>query len=158
MKAGTEPGGQGRRGSRTSWSSGNKSTASICAHLGSAHGFQLLTATAVLSLQRGIGPRLEWPVCYRAAVSSCCLLSVLCCRCYMHAFGLVLGSVMAHPFARQRIAQAQRVVSYFHASHLPLALLREAAKAAQHHPGPAELWGNTHDLRAAVRGISAGQP
>lgn len=45
----------------------------------------------------------------------------------MHGFNLVLGSILAHPWAQQLLVQAQRVVTYFRASHLPLQLLRTAA-------------------------------
>jgi hypothetical protein len=54
------------------------------------------------------------------------------CRCYMHAFALLLGSVMAHDWAKHLLSKAQRIVSYFNASHKPLALFREAL---QQQPG-----------------------
>jgi hypothetical protein len=46
----------------------------------------------------------------------------------MHAFALLLGSLLAHPWARNIVVSAQRVVTYFMASHTPLAKLREAAQ------------------------------
>ena len=56
-------------------------------------------------------------------------LSVLClCRCMMHGFNLVLGSVLSFPWAQRLVVSAQRVVTYFKASHMPLALLRDAAE------------------------------
>lgn len=45
----------------------------------------------------------------------------------MHGFNLVLGSILAFPWAQQLVVSAQRVVTYFRASHQPLALLRNAA-------------------------------
>jgi hypothetical protein len=46
----------------------------------------------------------------------------------MHAFGLLLGSVMGHPWSSDLLVKAQKIVTYFNASHKPLALFREAAK------------------------------
>ena len=46
----------------------------------------------------------------------------------MHAFNLVLGSLLAFPWAQELLLSAQRVVTYFRASHQPLALLRSAAE------------------------------
>lgn len=45
----------------------------------------------------------------------------------MHGFNLVLGSILSFPWAQQLVVSAQRVVTYFRASHQPLALLRDAA-------------------------------
>lgn len=58
-------------------------------------------------------------------------LNKICCtrRCYMHAFALVIGSLLGHAWPRQVVSQCQQLVTYFRASHQPLALLREAAKA-----------------------------
>lgn len=47
-------------------------------------------------------------------------------RCYMHAFALLLGSVVSHSWASGRVTKAQKIVTYFNASHKPLALFREA--------------------------------
>jgi hypothetical protein len=46
----------------------------------------------------------------------------------MHGFNLVLGSVLSFPWAQRLVVSAQRVVTYFKASHMPLALLRDAAE------------------------------
>jgi hypothetical protein len=46
----------------------------------------------------------------------------------MHAFNLVLGSVLSFRWAQELLVSAQRVVTYFRASHQPLALLRAAAE------------------------------
>ena len=43
----------------------------------------------------------------------------------MHAFALVMTSCVSHPYFQARVAEAQRVVTYFRASHRPLALLDE---------------------------------
>jgi hypothetical protein len=45
----------------------------------------------------------------------------------MHAFALLLGSILALPWAKELVTNAQRVVTFFRASHQPLALLRPAA-------------------------------
>ncbi len=50
-------------------------------------------------------------------------------RCYMHLFALIMNSVVSHPYARDLIAKAQKIVTYFRASHRPLSLLLEAAAA-----------------------------
>lgn len=51
------------------------------------------------------------------------------CRCCMHAFGLLLGSILCHFWAAALVKQAQVVVTYFGASHRPWAmLLKEAAR------------------------------
>lgn len=47
-------------------------------------------------------------------------------RCYMHAFALLLGSIMSHTWATDLLSKAQKVVTYFRASHKPMALFREA--------------------------------
>jgi hypothetical protein len=46
----------------------------------------------------------------------------------MHGFSLVLKSVLAHPWAKDLLLRSQQVVTYFRASHAPLAALRAAAK------------------------------
>jgi hypothetical protein len=57
------------------------------------------------------------------------LMSLLVrCRCSMHGFSLVLKSVLAHPWAKDLLMRAQQVVTYFRASHAPLAALRAAAE------------------------------
>eukprot|EP00877_Chromochloris_zofingiensis_P008252 jgi/Chrzof1/3680/Cz13g04240.t1 len=48
-------------------------------------------------------------------------------RCMMHAFSLVMGSLLGHPWACKVVTDAQKVVTYFRASHRPLALLKQAA-------------------------------
>lgn len=45
-------------------------------------------------------------------------------RCSMHSFGLLIGSILAHPLAKDIITRAQRVVTYFRSSTQPLAQLR----------------------------------
>lgn len=45
----------------------------------------------------------------------------------MHAFALVLVSIMAHTWAKSLVSMAQRVVTYFRASHKPLATLQRIA-------------------------------
>jgi hypothetical protein len=50
-------------------------------------------------------------------------------RCYMHLFALIMNSVISHAYARDLIAKAQKIVTYFRASHRPLSLLRDAAAA-----------------------------
>ena len=57
--------------------------------------------------------------------------AVMCCRCMMHGFNLVLGSILAYPWAQELLVQAQRVVTYFRASHRPLELVRQAAAQFQ---------------------------
>jgi hypothetical protein len=49
----------------------------------------------------------------------------------MHAFSLVVGTVCSHPWARDIIHKAQTIVTYFRASHRPLAQLELAAKEAK---------------------------
>jgi hypothetical protein len=46
----------------------------------------------------------------------------------MHGFNLVLGSVLSFSWAQRLVVSAQRVVTFFNASHRPLALLRDAAE------------------------------
>ena len=45
----------------------------------------------------------------------------------MHAFITCMLSVMGHPLAQQIISQAQRLVTFFRASHQPLFLLNKLA-------------------------------
>jgi hypothetical protein len=44
----------------------------------------------------------------------------------MHAFALLLGSIMSHSWAAELLSKAQKVVTYFQASHKPLSLFRDA--------------------------------
>jgi hypothetical protein len=46
----------------------------------------------------------------------------------MHAFSLVVGSLLGHPWARSIVKQAQQIVTFFRASHLPNAELEKAAR------------------------------
>jgi hypothetical protein len=46
----------------------------------------------------------------------------------MHGFSLVLKSVLVYPWAKDLLLRAQQVVTYFRASHAPLAALRAAAQ------------------------------
>jgi hypothetical protein len=41
-------------------------------------------------------------------------------RCYMHGFHLVIGSILSYAWAKAVVADAQRIVTYFKASHFPL--------------------------------------
>ena len=47
----------------------------------------------------------------------------------MHCFSTCMGSVMGHKFAATLVTRAQSLVSFFRASHKPLALLQEYAAA-----------------------------
>ncbi len=49
------------------------------------------------------------------------------CRCMMHGFGLVMGSMLAHPWAKKLVVAAQKLVTFFRASSRPMALLRQEA-------------------------------
>jgi hypothetical protein len=69
-------------------------------------------------------------------------------RCYMHAFALLLGSIMSHSWATDLLSKAQKVVTYFRASHKPMALFREAqAKLPGNHKALASS--NTTRLTSA---------
>ena len=46
----------------------------------------------------------------------------------MHAISLVTGSCLGHSYASGVIADAQRLVSFFRASHQPYSKLKEATK------------------------------
>lgn len=46
----------------------------------------------------------------------------------MHAFALLLGTMLSHAWARNIVTKAQKIVMYFKASHLPLGLLKAEAK------------------------------
>ncbi|DBA92852.1 TPA: hypothetical protein ACH3X1_016754 [Trebouxia sp. C0004] len=50
-------------------------------------------------------------------------------RCMMHGFGLVIGSILGHKWARAVVKQAQRLVTFFRASHKAIKFLRLAAIA-----------------------------
>ncbi len=45
----------------------------------------------------------------------------------MHGFGLLMGSILAHPWAKGVVVKAQRLVSFFRASTRPMTQLREVA-------------------------------
>ena len=47
----------------------------------------------------------------------------------MHAFNSTMLSVMGHPFAKKLVSQAQALVTFFRASHQPLASLTKLAKS-----------------------------
>jgi hypothetical protein len=49
-------------------------------------------------------------------------------RCFMHAFALLMGTMLSHAWARSIVTRAQRIVTYFKASHRPLGLLQIAAR------------------------------
>ena len=51
----------------------------------------------------------------------------------MHAFNSTMLSVMGHPFAKKLVSQAQALVTFFRASHQPLALLTKLAKSMGRH-------------------------
>lgn len=57
----------------------------------------------------------------------------------MHAFALLLGSVTAHTWASTLVTNAQKVVTYFQASHQPLALFRAAQQQLPGSVRPPEL-------------------
>ena len=62
---------------------------------------------------------------FRVAVNC----SIWTCRCMMHAFNSTTLSVMGHPFAKKLVSQAQALVTFFRASHQPLASLTKLAKS-----------------------------
>jgi hypothetical protein len=47
----------------------------------------------------------------------------------MHGFGLLMGSILGHPWAKAILMKAQKLVSYFRSSTRPMAHLREIAAA-----------------------------
>lgn len=49
-------------------------------------------------------------------------------RCMMHCFNTCMAAILGHSFPEQLIKRAQSVVTYFRASHKPLAELKKAAK------------------------------
>jgi hypothetical protein len=52
---------------------------------------------------------------------------ILPLRCFMHAYGLVMGTALAHPYAQDTVTKAQKFVNYFKSSHRAKALLAEMA-------------------------------
>ena len=51
------------------------------------------------------------------------------CRCHMHAFSLLIGSLLGHEYARKVIGRATRLITHIRASHAPLAEVRRIAGA-----------------------------
>jgi hypothetical protein len=49
-------------------------------------------------------------------------------RCMMHAFALLMGSVLGHIIPKAIVTQAQKIVTFFRASHKPHALLGKTAR------------------------------
>lgn len=49
-------------------------------------------------------------------------------RCYMHAYGITMTSILAHPIIKGLVVSAQKIVTYFRAAHKPLFLLKQEAK------------------------------
>ncbi|KAL0054959.1 hypothetical protein WJX82_005172 [Trebouxia sp. C0006] len=49
-------------------------------------------------------------------------------KCMMHAFSTTMASVMGHKHATGLITRAQKLVTFFRASHQPLALLKKLAE------------------------------
>jgi hypothetical protein len=49
------------------------------------------------------------------------------CRCMMHSFSLLIGSILGHEWSKELVANAQLLVCYFRAAHKPLGLLRKEA-------------------------------
>lgn len=59
---------------------------------------------------------------------SFCLLRVSpSSRCFMHAFSLLTGSILGHDYASGIVGDAQRLVTFFRASHMPYTLLKALA-------------------------------
>ena len=73
----------------------------------------------------------------------CCACAMLCvlpttcvqlyhtpvkCRCSMHAFALLLVSILSHEWAADVVSNAQRIVTYFRSSAVPLQQLRDCIK------------------------------
>lgn len=46
----------------------------------------------------------------------------------MHSFNLAIGSMLGHAWARELVVRAQKLVTYFRASHRPLQALSDIAK------------------------------
>lgn len=51
----------------------------------------------------------------------------------MHGFHLVIGSFLSHKWATKIVSMAQKIVTYFRSSHLPLSKLRACAAAMKIH-------------------------
>eukprot|EP01040_Poterioochromonas_malhamensis_P000052 gene52-56_t len=56
---------------------------------------------------------------------------ILKIRCFMHAFGVTMGSVMGHPSIKAVITLCQKIVTFVRASHLTLANLTKRAKESK---------------------------
>lgn len=52
---------------------------------------------------------------------------ILDLRCMMHGFALIIGNITSHPWAREVVVKATRLITFMRASHQPLARLREHA-------------------------------
>ncbi|BDA51639.1 hypothetical protein COCOBI_19-1950 [Coccomyxa sp. Obi] len=50
-------------------------------------------------------------------------------RCMMHAFSLTVGSLLGHPWAKDLLKRAQRLVTYFQASTRAYSKFLEIAKS-----------------------------
>jgi hypothetical protein len=53
---------------------------------------------------------------------------ILPLRCMMHGFALILTTALGHPWAKQHVSSAQKIVTFMNASHRPLATVRKFAK------------------------------
>ncbi|KAL0022627.1 hypothetical protein WJX77_011464 [Trebouxia sp. C0004] len=51
-------------------------------------------------------------------------------RCMMHAFSTTMASVMGHPFAQKLVTRAQSLVTFFRASHQPLAQMHSLGEGS----------------------------
>lgn len=56
------------------------------------------------------------------------LSHVVFLRCFMHAFSLVIGSILGHAHAKDIVSKASRIVTFFRASHRPGEALQSVAK------------------------------
>ena len=54
-------------------------------------------------------------------------MQLAACRCYMHGFHLVMGSIFPDSWAARLVSQAQRIVTFFRSSHIPLSKLYQEA-------------------------------
>lgn len=48
--------------------------------------------------------------------------------CFMHAFSLLIGSLLGHAHARSVISKASKLVTFFRSSHRPMEFLSSSAK------------------------------
>jgi hypothetical protein len=64
----------------------------------------------------------------RDLVSKPAYKHILDIRCMMHAFALLLASILGHPFAKDLVHRGQRVVTFVRASHFPNAKIQEQAE------------------------------